>query len=101
MELRLTAPALRALKFLMEKPREGRSGAEISKAARVGSGTLYPLLARFENAGWLESEWEEIDPSVVGRPRRRLYKVTGHGQMKAREALSEVYWPRGEAAWQS
>ena len=101
MEPRLTAPALRALKFLMEKPREARSGAEIARSARVGSGTLYPLMARFEKAGWATSEWESIEPAVAGRPRRRLYTLTGLGQTKAREALQEVHWPQGALAWTS
>jgi hypothetical protein len=33
------------------------------KATKVGSGTLYPMLARLEAAGWLTSEWEVVDPS--------------------------------------
>ena len=44
----------------------------------MGSGTLYPLLARLEAAGWFTSEWEDVDPSEVGRPRRRLYKLHRH-----------------------
>ena len=46
--VRLTQPTLKVLRFLLEKPREGRSGAEMSKATKVGSGTLYPMLARLE-----------------------------------------------------
>lgn len=43
-------------------------------------GTLYKALGRMEKAGLLESEWE--DPELAaeeGRPRRRLYWVTGAG----------------------
>lgn len=43
-------------------------------------GTLYKALARMAEAGLLESRWE--DPEVAaaeGRPRRRLYHVTGLG----------------------
>ena len=43
-------------------------------------GTLYKVLDRLETAGLLESRWE--DPAVAerdGRPRRRLYTVTGAG----------------------
>lgn len=43
----------------------------------VGHGTLYKALSRLEQRGLLESRWEEIDQSVEGRPRRRLYRVTG------------------------
>ena len=44
-------------------------------------GTLYKALARMEDAGLLESRWE--DPAVAEaeqRPRRRLYRVTALGQ---------------------
>lgn len=43
-------------------------------------GTLYKALGRLEDRGLLVSEWE--DPAVAadeGRPRRRLYEVTGAG----------------------
>lgn len=43
----------------------------------LGHGTLYKALARLERDGLLESWWEEVDPVEVGRPRRRLYRVTG------------------------
>jgi len=44
-------------------------------------GTLYKALERMERAGLLESRWE--DPAAAadeGRPRRRLYRVTGLGE---------------------
>ena len=99
--VRLTQPALKVLRFLMETPREGRSGAEMSKATKVGSGTLYPMLARLEAAGWLTSEWEAIDPSEAGRPRRRFSKLTAVGQNNARAALADLQMVAGEAAWTS
>ena len=98
-DVRLTQPTLKILRFLLEKPRERRSGAEMSKATRVGSGTLYPTLARLETAGWLSSEWEAIDPREAGRPRRRFYKLTGVGQRNAHAALSDLQFGTGELAW--
>jgi PadR family transcriptional regulator, regulatory protein PadR len=44
-------------------------------------GTLYKALQRLEEAGLLQSQWE--DPNIAateGRPRRRLYEVTGAGE---------------------
>lgn len=53
----------------------------LNEARRLTAhGTLYKALSRMENAGLLESEWE--DPQLAaddGRPRRRLYRVTGAG----------------------
>jgi DNA-binding PadR family transcriptional regulator len=100
-DVRLTQPALKVLRFLMETPREGCSGAEMSKATKVGSGTLYPMLARLEAAGWLTSEWEVIDPSEAGRPRRRFYRLTAVGQNSARKALADLQMRAGELAWMS
>jgi DNA-binding PadR family transcriptional regulator len=88
-KVRLSGPTLKVLKFFLEQPQEGRSGADIYREIGVGSGTLYPLLARLERAGWVSSEWETDDPSQMGRPRRRLYKLTGLGQTNAQQALSE------------
>jgi PadR family transcriptional regulator PadR len=100
-DVRLSQSALKVLRFLLETPREGRSGAEMSKATKVGSGTLYPMLARLEVAGWLTSVWEVIDPSEAGRPRRRFYRLTAVGQNRARTALVGLQMPAGELAWTS
>ena len=100
-EPRLSGPTLKVLKLYLMTPRADRSGAEISKATGVGAGTLYPMLVRLEEAGWLESEWENIDPREAGRPRRRFYRLTGLGQTRARAALTEFQLPviDGEVAW--
>jgi PadR family transcriptional regulator PadR len=100
-DVRLTHSALKVLRFLMETPREGRSGAEMSKATKVSSGTLYPMLARLEGAGWLTSEWEVIDPSEAGRPRRRFYRLTAVGYRTAYAALRDLHVESdtGEFAW--
>ena len=88
--VRLTGPTLKVLKLLLEKPQDGCSGADISRALGISSGTLYPLLARLEVAGWLKSEWEDVDPATAGRPRRRFYTLTGEGQTHASRALAEL-----------
>lgn len=46
-------------------------------------GTLYKALGRLEDAGLLASRWEETDIAAdEGRPRRRLYTVTGQGERR-------------------
>ena len=98
-DIRLTQPTLKVLRTFVEKPRESFSGAQIHKATRVGPGTLYPILARLENAGWLTSEWENVDPREAGRPRRRFYKLTGGGYARARSALADLQVPEGHLVW--
>jgi PadR family transcriptional regulator len=41
-------------------------------------GTLYKALGRLEEFGLLTSRWEDA-AAVEGRPRRRLYELTGEG----------------------
>lgn len=54
--------------------------------ALTAHGTLYKALGRMERAGLLESEWEDPDVAMGnGRPRRRLYCVTGLGERALRE----------------
>jgi DNA-binding PadR family transcriptional regulator len=100
-DVRLSGPTLKVLKLMLEAPRQSRSGAEISREVGIGSGTMYPLLARLEEAGWIKSVWEMLDPREAGRPRRRLYTLTGLGQKKANEALADLQMPAGRLAWSS
>jgi DNA-binding PadR family transcriptional regulator len=86
----MSGPTLKLLKLLLENPQEGRSGAQISKATGIGSGTMYPLLQRLELAKWIEGDWEDVNPADAGRPKRRFYKLTPTGQVGATKALAEL-----------
>jgi hypothetical protein len=48
-------------------------GYQIMKCTGLKSGVVFPLLQSLENAGIVESSWEQIDPNTVGRPPRRLF----------------------------
>ena len=58
-EPRITGPVLKVLGALLSSPRFELSGADVGRATKLASGTLYPILLRLEGAGWLESRWEE------------------------------------------
>ncbi len=98
-EPRMTTQTLKALGAILSATGGELSGAEISREVKLQSGTLYPLLMRLEQCGWLESRWETEDPHALGRPRRRYYKVTGIGQTRARAALRELEPLMGRLAW--
>ncbi len=53
--------------------------------ALTGHGTLYKALGRLEEFGLLSSRWEDPD-AAGGRPRRRLYELTGKGVLVAEQA---------------
>lgn len=91
---RLTRTTTRALLAFLETPRNWRHGYDLMKVAGLSSGTLYPLLARLTDDGWLESRWE--DSEFPGKPPRQLYRLTPTGQIQARHALerAQVSWLR-------
>lgn len=70
---------------------------DASEARRLTAhGTLYKALARMEAGGLLESRWEDPDQAVKeGRPRRRLYRVTGAGELAIQSARSLQHATRG------
>ena len=55
----------------------------------TGHGTLYKALGRLEEFGLLASRWEDAE-AAEGRPRRRLYELTGEGARVAEAALSDA-----------
>ncbi|MGZ4626042.1 MAG: PadR family transcriptional regulator [Kineosporiaceae bacterium] len=90
----MTIPAQLVLQVLLEDPQREIYGRELGEAAGLPSGTVHPILARLEGMGWLESRWEDIDPSTAGRPARRYYRLTPDGAVQARDALARAYRAR-------
>lgn len=98
---RMTGPTLKVLAELLEHSLDDISGADIARTSGLASGTLYPILLRLESAKWVVSRWEEVDPSEMKRPRRRLYKLTGLGERSAKAAFREIAPGWGMVAWSS
>jgi PadR family transcriptional regulator len=83
-------------------------GFELAKALADGTGarsltshgTLYKALARLVEGGLLDDEWEDADIALSeGRPRRRLYRITGAGERRALEERRRVPAPGRRAAF--
>lgn len=53
-------------------------------AFHMKEGTLYPVLYRMEQRGWLRTRWEKEDTPRKG-PRRRLYRLTPKGTRELAE----------------
>jgi PadR family transcriptional regulator, regulatory protein PadR len=84
------------LKVFLEDPSRSRHGTEITRLTGLRPGTLYPLLATLEEAGWLVRENEEGDPRELGRPLRKPYTIVPAAVERAREeleSLSRHYMP--------
>ena len=82
----------RTLLTFLAEPGSWRYGYDLMKDAELSSGTLYPLLARLTDDGWLEARWEES--AYPGKPPRQLYRLTAAGRAGAQEAIRGA-----RAAW--
>jgi PadR family transcriptional regulator, regulatory protein PadR len=92
---RITKPTLRLLEIFVGDPQRSWYGLELMDLAGLKSGTVYPILHRLAADGWLSAHQEDIDPAVERRPARRLYAITGVGQVNAeRELDRRVRSPR-------
>jgi DNA-binding PadR family transcriptional regulator len=94
----MSSSVLSVLGVFLEDPQAVRYGLELGASTGLASGTIHPVLARLEGAGWVESRWEQIDPSSAGRPRRRYYRLTPAGVGQARDALEVVAARRARLA---
>ncbi len=74
---RITYPAACVLQALSK----GRGyGFDIMEHTGLPSGTVYPLLRRFERAGLVRSGWETPEEAFGNRrPQRRNYQLTDKG----------------------
>ncbi|MGW0827585.1 PadR family transcriptional regulator [Streptomyces sp. NPDC002845] len=85
MEMKKTPQLERVLRVFLEDPAAPRYGYELMKAAKLASGTLYPILTRLQDAKLVTSEWET--PGGERQRPRRYYKLTGDGVRVARMEL--------------
>ena len=75
---------------LASEPSRDRYGYELAQATGLASGTLYPILMRLEDRGFLEARWE-----LSERRPRHVYRLTGAGleAVAAAEAETETARP--------
>lgn len=69
-------------------PDEDLYGLRIAQNAGRKVGSVYPILARLEESGWVESFWERDERGERG-PRRRFYRFSPEGLDAARALLTE------------
>src|SRR5579863_3932735 len=78
----LTRQTMQVVAILI-RHRKGLAGSLIATMSGLASGTLYPILARLEEAGWIESESEDSGS------RRKIYSLTTVGARGAREEAAK------------
>ncbi|MFI6078890.1 PadR family transcriptional regulator [Actinoplanes sp. NPDC051343] len=87
---RVTAPLLDVLAYFLAAFDNGNTpvyGWALMRDLKRSGPTVYGVLDRLEDAGFIASYWEE-NPEA-GRPRRRLYELTPNGTIEARQLLAE------------
>ncbi|MDT5039194.1 MAG: PadR family transcriptional regulator, regulatory protein PadR [Actinoplanes sp.] len=87
---RLTPQTVAVIRALLQTPATPRWGRDLGRETGLKSGSLHPILARLEQAGWVESHWEEPDAVEQGRPRRRYYQFAPGGAQTAQMAIAEA-----------
>lgn len=61
------------------------------REAGLASGTVYPLLDRLGELGWVASRWEsDDDPPRATGPRRRFWRLTDDGRNHAAAVLAST-----------
>jgi PadR family transcriptional regulator, regulatory protein PadR len=87
--IRVTGPLLDVLEVFFCAFDEDAElhGWAIMKAAKRSGPTVYGVLDRLEDAGWITGRWEDQHPEP-NKPRRRFYQLTPTGVVEARKLLA-------------
>ena len=88
--MKLTGPLERVLRVMITDPTAPHYGYDLMKAAKLPSGTLYPMLARLQQEGLVDAEWEAQRQDAGGRPPRKYYRLTGEGLRVGRLELAQA-----------
>ncbi len=88
------------LQPFLRDPSGEHYGLDIATTTGLKSGSLYPILGRLEDNGWVSSRWEDIEPTDEGRPRRRYYRLTPDGIAMAKPAVQATGRRSGALRWQ-
>ena len=88
--VRVTGPLLDVLEVFLQALSKDQElhGWAILKATKRAGPTVYGVLDRLEDAGWIIGRWEDQPPNA-NTPRRRLYRLTPNGAVAARDLLAD------------
>lgn len=71
---------------MLDQPEAESYGYSLTARTGLVSGSLYPILSRLEKRGLVIGNWEQLK---VGRPPRRVYKLTDAGREEAEKVKAE------------
>ena len=85
---RITAPLLDVLEAFLASDGGELHGWAIIKASHRGGPTVYKILERLTDMGWVTARWDD-QPAAPNKHRRRYYKLTGDGVAHAHALVAE------------
>src|SRR4029453_10860393 len=71
------------LDALAARASEWSHGYDLCRSLGLKAGTVYPILIRLAERGFVETAWEQEVPQ--GRPPRHLYRLSAAGAEQVRE----------------
>ncbi|MBZ9715627.1 PadR family transcriptional regulator [Deinococcus multiflagellatus] len=74
--IQINKNALKVMKVLYDDLDGEHYGVSLGQASGLGNGTLYPILDKLEDLGFLTGDWEK---EPAGRRPRFLYRLTAEG----------------------
>ncbi|MEM7271854.1 MAG: helix-turn-helix transcriptional regulator [Actinomycetota bacterium] len=84
----LSVNAATVLNAFLSAPDVPRYGYELMQDTGIKSGSLYPVLGRFERLGWINGT---LEPTDSGRPPRRVYRFNPECQAEAAAQLDRFF----------
>lgn len=87
----MTPQTARIVAGFLVAPDHPRYGQQAVVATGLPRGTVYPILRRLEQCGWLAAEDEDSAAARrLRRPPRVYYRLTDTGRQLGRAALAEL-----------
>jgi DNA-binding PadR family transcriptional regulator len=88
--IRITSPLLDVAEVFLQAFDDNAElhGWAIIKAVKRSGPTVYGVLDRLEDAGWITGRWEDQHPEP-NKPRRRFYQLTPTGHDAVRALVAE------------
>jgi len=84
---RVTKQTLAVLQAFLDSGDRPVWGLALSKQLGIPTGSIYPMLDRLVENGWLQFSWED-DADRLG-PRKKLYTLSKAGAIESKRLLAE------------
>lgn len=82
---------MQILRLFMAEPGRWHYGYDLTKHLSIPSGTLYPILMRLSDRGYLETKW--VESEIRGRPPRHMYRLTEDGSVWSATEMARASVP--------